>query len=109
MATLKGGVGGITDVAGNPLAADVSWTFTTASTTQTVTYLSDLTPTSAANGWGPYEKDMSNGEQAAGDGGPLTIRGVVYAKGLGVHAAVRPALHPARQLHLVQRHRRRRR
>ncbi len=29
---------------------------------------------------------MSNGEQAAGDGGPITIRGVVYAKGLGVHA-----------------------
>ena len=28
-ATVKGGPGGVTDVAGNPLAADVSWTFTT--------------------------------------------------------------------------------
>jgi hypothetical protein len=28
-ATVKGGAGGVTDVAGNPLAADVSWTFTT--------------------------------------------------------------------------------
>jgi hypothetical protein len=29
---------------------------------------------------------MSNGEDAAGDGGPLTLDGQVYAKGLGVHA-----------------------
>ena len=51
-----------------------------------MTYLSDLTPTSAVNGWGPYEQDMSNGEQAAGDGHPITLRGATYAKGLGVHA-----------------------
>ncbi|MEU6030823.1 NPCBM/NEW2 domain-containing protein [Streptomyces tauricus] len=41
---------------------------------------------SASNGWGPVERDTSNGESAAGDGGPLTINGVVYATGLGVHA-----------------------
>ncbi len=29
-ATVRGGVGGVTDAAGNPLAADVTWTFTTA-------------------------------------------------------------------------------
>ena len=29
---------------------------------------------------------MNNGEDAAGDGGPLTLKGKVYAKGLGVHA-----------------------
>ena len=29
-ATVKGGAGGVTDLAGNPLAADVSWSFTTA-------------------------------------------------------------------------------
>ena len=29
-ATVQGGVGGVTDAAGNPLAADVTWTFTTA-------------------------------------------------------------------------------
>jgi glucose/arabinose dehydrogenase len=59
----------------------------TAHYTQTVTsaYLSDLTPTYATNGWGPYEKDMSNGEQGAGDGHPITVGGVVYPKGLGVH------------------------
>jgi alpha-galactosidase len=50
------------------------------------TALSDDTWVSAVNGWGPPEKDMSNGETAAGDGHPITIRGQVYPKGLGVHA-----------------------
>lgn len=50
-------------------------------------YLSDLPQLSASNGYGPVEKDTSNGESAAGDGHPLTIGGQVYAKGLGVHAA----------------------
>ncbi len=49
-------------------------------------YLSDLPQLSASNGYGPVEKDTSNGESAAGDGNPLTIGGEVYAKGLGVHA-----------------------
>ncbi|MFJ2705787.1 NPCBM/NEW2 domain-containing protein [Streptomyces sp. NPDC087428] len=49
-------------------------------------YLSDLAQLSASNGYGPVEKDTSNGESAAGDGNPLTIGGEVYAKGLGVHA-----------------------
>jgi alpha-galactosidase len=43
--------------------------------------------TSASNGWGPVERDMSNGEQAAGDGKPLTVQGERFAKGLGTHAA----------------------
>lgn len=51
------------------------------------TYLSDLpfagTP---INGWGPVERDMSNGGSNAGDGNTLTLNGVTYAKGLGVHA-----------------------
>lgn len=50
-------------------------------------FLSDLTPTSATNGWGPYERDQSNGEQAAGDGQTITIAGTSYTKGLGVHAS----------------------
>ncbi|WLQ46567.1 NPCBM/NEW2 domain-containing protein [Streptomyces poriferorum] len=50
-------------------------------------YLSDLPQLTASNGYGPVEKDTSNGESAAGDGHPLTIGGEVYAKGLGVHAA----------------------
>jgi alpha-galactosidase len=49
-------------------------------------YLSDLPWLSADNGWGPVERDTSNGETAAGDGHPITIAGVVYAKGLGAHA-----------------------
>jgi alpha-galactosidase len=38
------------------------------------------------NGWGPVEKDQSNGEQAVGDGRTLTLNGAAYAKGLGAHA-----------------------
>jgi alpha-galactosidase len=41
---------------------------------------------SATNGYGPVERNTSNGESAAGDGHPITIGGVVYDKGLGVHA-----------------------
>ena len=55
--------------------------------TGTTAYLSDLAYTVTTNGWGPVEKDRSNGEAAAGDGKPLTLAGVVYAKGLGAHAA----------------------
>jgi alpha-galactosidase len=49
-------------------------------------YLSDLAWTSATNGWGPVEKDQSNGETAAGDGHPITIGGTVFTKGLGTNA-----------------------
>ena len=51
------------------------------------TYVSDLTWVSATNGHGPVEKDKSNGENLAGDGRTITLNGVTYAKGLGVHAA----------------------
>jgi hypothetical protein len=53
-----------------------------------VVYLSDLTPVGTPiNGYGPYEKDRSNGENAAGDGNPLSMGRIAYAKGLGVHPA----------------------
>ena len=55
--------------------------------TGTTVYISDLPFLSSVNGWGPVERDTSNGEQAANDGRTLTINGVTYAKGLGVHAA----------------------
>ncbi|GAA1408497.1 hypothetical protein GCM10009639_58260 [Kitasatospora putterlickiae] len=51
-----------------------------------VTRLSDLPFTSAANFWGPVERDRSNGDHAAGDGPTITVRGVPYNYGLGVHA-----------------------
>src|SRR5207248_9867230 len=50
-------------------------------------YLSDLNWTSMSNGWGPVEKDHSNGDNQPGDGRALTIAGTTYAKGLGAHAA----------------------
>lgn len=49
-------------------------------------YLSDLTWISSSNGFGPVERDMSNGESKRGDGRPITLNGVVYPKGLGAHA-----------------------
>ena len=44
-------------------------------------YLSDLTPASATIGWGRIGKDRSV------DGRPLTLNGLVFAKGIGTHAA----------------------
>ncbi|HVT87667.1 MAG TPA: NPCBM/NEW2 domain-containing protein [Tepidisphaeraceae bacterium] len=58
-----------------------------APTPQAVQYLSNLTPTSQSNGWGPFENDRSNNETGATDGHTLNLGGVGYLKGLGVHAA----------------------
>jgi len=41
---------------------------------------------SATNGYGPFETNTSNGEAAKGDGKPMTLNGVVYQKGFGVHS-----------------------
>jgi hypothetical protein len=59
-------------------------------------YVSDL-PFAATpiNGWGPVERDRSNGETGAADGKTITLNGVTYAKGLGVHAVTTPGA-PAR-------------
>ncbi|MFC1641535.1 NPCBM/NEW2 domain-containing protein [Myxococcota bacterium] len=55
--------------------------------TETTWYLSDLCHLNdSTNGWGPFEKDRSNGEEPAGDGGRLTLDGKRYSKGLGAHA-----------------------
>lgn len=51
-----------------------------------VTYLSDTQPCSSTNGWGPIEMNKSNGENGEGDGTTLTMKGITYAKGIGVHA-----------------------
>ncbi|MYW70502.1 alpha-galactosidase [Streptomyces sp. SID8379] len=58
--------------------------------------LGDLPWLATSNGYGPVERDTSNGEDAAGDGHPLTIGGVVYAKGLGVHAQSEVSYYTAR-------------
>ncbi|MGW4895882.1 NPCBM/NEW2 domain-containing protein [Kitasatospora sp. NPDC004240] len=49
--------------------------------------LTELPWSFTSNAWGPVEVDRSNGEQATGDGRPLTVGGEVYATGLGTHAA----------------------
>jgi fibronectin type 3 domain-containing protein/lysophospholipase L1-like esterase len=50
-------------------------------------YLSDLPWVSSANFWGPVERDQSNGERNSNDGRTITLNGVTYAKGIGMHAA----------------------
>ncbi|MFJ5613502.1 NPCBM/NEW2 domain-containing protein [Streptomyces sp. NPDC093221] len=51
------------------------------------TYAGDLTWLTSTNGWGPPERDRSNGESGAADGHTLTLDGTTYAKGIGAHAA----------------------
>jgi hypothetical protein len=76
------------DAAAN-LTVSADFTFTTLAVLPpgSTIYVSDLTPMSSANGWGPMERDRSNNGSAAGDGRVMTLNGVTYAKGLGVHAA----------------------
>ena len=49
-------------------------------------YISDLPFVSATNGFGPVERDENVGGSGADDGGPISIDGVVFAKGLGTNA-----------------------
>ncbi|MEU4388350.1 glycoside hydrolase family 97 catalytic domain-containing protein [Promicromonospora sp. NPDC023805] len=49
-------------------------------------HVSDLDWLEESNGYGPVERDRSNGEAAGDDGRPITIAGVTYAKGVGMHA-----------------------
>ncbi|MFE7774700.1 endo-alpha-N-acetylgalactosaminidase family protein [Streptomyces sp. NPDC057445] len=56
-------------------------------------WASDLDWTAAENGWGPVERDRSNGGTGTGDGSPLTIGGVGYEKGLGTHAPAKVRYH----------------
>jgi glucose/arabinose dehydrogenase len=73
------------DAAGNT-AFSTDATFTTDASGST--FLSDLPTTgSPVNGWGPFERDRSNGEAGAADGRTLTIGATTYPKGIGTHAA----------------------
>jgi len=66
-------------------AADA--TTATPATPAPPTFVSDLAFTVVANGYGPAEKNTSNGENVAGDGKTITLGGVTFEKGIGVHAA----------------------
>ncbi len=53
------------------------------------TAVGDLDWSEVENGWGPPEIDRSNGEKADDDGGTITIGGVTFPRGVGVHAPSR--------------------
>lgn len=50
------------------------------------TWASDMAWLKSAHGYGPAERDRSNGESGAADGHTLTLAGTTYEKGLGTHA-----------------------
>jgi hypothetical protein len=54
--------------------------------TGSTVFASDLAYQAISNGYGPVEKDTSNGEKLAGDGKTIALNGVTYAKGFGTHA-----------------------
>jgi glucose/arabinose dehydrogenase len=78
----------VSDTSNNAVVATTLGTFQVNVSTSATVYLSDLTATAATNGWGAIEKDKSNGNGApdAIDGNTLTLNGIAYNKGLGVHA-----------------------
>ncbi|MEU4131556.1 NPCBM/NEW2 domain-containing protein [Streptomyces wuyuanensis] len=49
-------------------------------------WASDLVWLTSTNGWGPPERDRSNGESGADDGRAITLAGTAYDKGIGAHA-----------------------
>jgi alpha-galactosidase len=53
------------------------------------TAISALAPMSYTNGWGPIERNLSNGGKARRDGRPLQIAGRTYKVGIGTHAVSR--------------------
>ena len=55
-------------------------------TTVSRVWVGDLPWISATNGWGPVERNRSNGETGARDGRSMKIAGHTYSRGLGVHA-----------------------
>lgn len=56
-------------------------------------WASDLVWLSETNGYGPAERDRSNGESGASDGKTLTLAGTTYEKGIGTHADSGIAVH----------------
>jgi hypothetical protein len=57
-------------------------------------FASDLPWLSESNGYGPAERDLSNGELGSGDGPPLSVGGTVFEKGIGAHAPSEIVLSP---------------
>ena len=107
-ARLLGGVGGVRDLAGNPLASNVTWTFTVVALPPPgVTQVSDLQWTYMTNGWGPVEKNRSNGETGSCRR-PATCNWIVhlcegswYPCGIARFATTSPACAPYSKLTLA--------
>jgi glucose/arabinose dehydrogenase len=74
------------DLAGNPTVSPQLLFTPIASTCISSFTLSELVPQTWTNGFGPYEKNKSNGNDGNSDGGTLTLNGVTYTNGFGVHA-----------------------
>ncbi|MFB9993280.1 NPCBM/NEW2 domain-containing protein [Deinococcus oregonensis] len=94
---LSGGTAGNSPAAGSPAdfvydGQDHSWTEPAPAGVQLLALntgenaLSSQPWTAASSGWGPVERDRSNGDKAAGDGRTLTLAGQTSARGLGTHA-----------------------
>jgi hypothetical protein len=71
---------------GNGVSVLLSLGPSTSSAPEGLRYASDLPWMAASNGFGPVERDRTNGGAAGGDGREITLDGVGFAKGLGVHA-----------------------
>ena len=107
-ATVKGGTSGVQSSAGTPMSADMTWSFTIMPSG--TTFVSTLPFAFSSNGWGPVERDMSNGEQSGGDGRTMSIRGATFPKGLRGPCAFRcPVQSWGRLLQLLRHGRYRRR
>jgi len=52
-------------------------------------FVSELPWADETNGWGPAERDRSNGERGPDDGNRITLGTVRYERGIGAHAASR--------------------
>lgn len=53
----------------------------------TTLQVSAMTWAAETNGWGPAERNRSNGEMGSADGRTITLNGVAYATGVGVHSS----------------------
>lgn len=74
-----------TDFVGNATASS-KIVFTAPESSGVTAFISDITPTSSTNGFGPIEIDQSNGEALVNDGHTLMLNGVSFTKGIGTHA-----------------------
>jgi alpha-galactosidase len=81
---LRGVVTATHDAGTSRAEADLALPIRTAITANTK--LGNVNWLSTSNGWGPVERNQSNGEEASGDGRPITLKGTVYPTGVGTHA-----------------------